>query len=86
MSQTTKLVLGIAVAALVFGGGYAYWNSKETSETAMPGSPEVTSLPSGSATTDNALDTDLQTIDAQLNQVDKDNASAKATISSSVAQ
>lgn len=86
MSQSTKLVLGIAVAVLVLGGGYAYWNSKELSETAMPGSPEVSTLPSGTATTDTALDTDLQAVDSQLNLVDKDNANTKSSIDSTVAR
>ena len=86
MSQSTKLVLGVAVAVLVLGGGYAYWNSKELSETAMPGSPEVSTLPSGTATTDTALDTDLQAVDAQLQLVDKDNANTKSSIDSTVAR
>ena len=80
MSQTTKLVLGIAVAVIVLGGGYAYWqNSMES--TTPTSTEEVTSLPSGTDTTDQALDSDITAVDAQLKAVGTDNAGVTTSIS-----
>ena len=80
MSHTTKLVLGIAVAVIVLGGGYAYWQN--TKEVGTPTSmEEVTSLPSGTDTTDQALDSDMTAVDAQLKAVGTDNANVTTSIS-----
>lgn len=79
MSQTTKLVLGVAIAVMVLGSGYAYW--KNTQIKAGQNNPaEVTTLPSGKETTNTALDQDLSAIDAQLQAVSSDNANVSASV------
>ena len=80
MSHNSKLVLGIAVAVIVLLGGYAYWQSAQ-SVSAPESAEEVTSLPSGTDTTDGALDSDMVAVDAQLKAVDSDNADVTTSIS-----
>jgi hypothetical protein len=84
MSKTTKLVLGIVIAAMVLGGGYAYWQSSQTA--AMPESPEVTTLPSGTDKSDGALDADLKAIDSQLKDVGTDATNLSASVSAAQSQ
>ncbi len=85
MSQTTKLVLGIAIAVMVIGSGYAYWKrSAEKAES--PSAEEVTTLPSGSDTSDAALDTDIKAIDTQIQAVGTDNADVSTSVTAAQAK
>ncbi len=85
MSQTTKLVLGIAIAVMVIGSGYAYWkNSHEKMEPTS--AEEVTTLPSGTDTSDTALDTDMKAIDTQIQAVGTDNADVSTSVTAAQAR
>ena len=84
MSQTTKIVFGIAVAVVVLGGGYAYMHRPESQ--LRPENPEVTTLPSGTDKSDTALDADLRAIDSQLSAVGVDSANLKASVSAAQSQ
>ena len=83
MSQTSKLVLGIAVAAIVLAGAYYYWHKTQTSQS--QGS-EVTSLPSGTDSSDSSLQSDLSAIDAQIQEVGNDTASVTDSVAAASAQ
>ncbi len=85
MSQTSKIVLAIAVVAVVLLGGFYYWNVMRSSAPA-PENPEVTTLPTGSDSSDTAIDEDLASIDAQLDAVSDDNASANDSVNAAVSQ
>lgn len=79
MSQTMKLVLGIVIAVMVLASGYLYWQHKMMQTSA--GTPsEVTTLPSGNDTSDEALDKDLGSIDTQIQGVSSDNADVSASV------
>lgn len=86
MSQTSKIVLGIAVVVIVLIGAYFIWHRtasapETTGQAQGTGSPEeTTTLPSGSNTSDAAIDQDLTSIDTQIQAVDTDNASAADSI------
>lgn len=86
ISQTTKLILGLAVVIVLFASGYAYYHAHEEIVAAGPASPEVTTLPSGSDLSNAALDTDIQAVDSQMTEVQKDNANTKASIQTAVVQ
>lgn len=79
MSQTMKLVLGIVIAVMVLASGYLYWQHRMLqSSTETPS--EVTTLPSGTDTSDAALDKDLGSIDTQIKGVNSDNADVGASV------
>lgn len=85
MSQTTKLVLGIAIAVMVLGSGYAYWkNSAEKAESTS--AEEVTTLPSGTDTSDPALDKDMSAIDTQIQAVGTDNTDVSTSVTAAQAK
>ena len=84
MSQKATIGIGIAVvAALLLGGGY-YWYSMQ--QQAQPASPEVTTLPTWSDSSDTAIDQDLAAIDTQIQAVSEDTANADSSVSTAVAQ
>jgi hypothetical protein len=83
MSKKTYLVLGIVVIAALLLGGFYYWNA--TQQTVQPENPEVSTLPSGSDTSDSAIDQDLAAIDAQIQAVGDDTDSADASVATAVA-
>ncbi|MEK7602030.1 MAG: hypothetical protein AAB472_00895 [Patescibacteria group bacterium] len=85
MSKNTKIVLGILAAVVILGGCYAYWQYRESTRSGAE-QTEVTTLPSGTDQSDTALESDLGSIDAQINAVGSDNADAKASIQDVVAQ
>lgn len=82
MSQTSKIVLGIAVLAVLLGGAVYYWHStRDTDDTATNASAsDVTTLPSGASTTDSSIEQDLASIDSQIQAVANDNADAGASV------
>ena len=85
MSQTTKLVLGIAIAFMVIGSGYAYFkNSEEKME--PTNAEEMTTLPSGTDTSDAALDADMNAIDTQIKGVGTDNADVSTSVTAAQAK
>lgn len=85
MSQTTKLVLGIAVAVVVLGGAYYYWQQTHGPSSSEE-QTEVTTLPTGTDKSDNSLEKDLSSIDAQIQAVANDNTNAAASVQAASAQ
>lgn len=86
MSQNTKLVLGIVALVVVLGGAYWYWQSRQTPTASNDGSStEVTSLPSGSNTSDTALEEDMASIDTQIKAVASDNTQASQSVDAAAA-
>ncbi len=81
MSQTSKIVLGIAVAAVVLAGAYYYWQQTESKTAQTQGTEEITTLPSGTNSSDTSLDTDINAIDSQIQAVGTDNANVSASVS-----
>ncbi len=79
MTSTTKVVLGIIVI-IVLGIAVLFW-------TRNPGTPETTAtddstaLPSGSDTSDAALEQDQAAIGASLDQANSDSAQADQSVS-----
>jgi len=86
MSQTSKIVLGIAVVAVVLIGGFYYWHQNQKNNDSATNSQEVTNLPSGSKTDDASLEQDFSSVDTQLQGVASDNADAKASVNAAVSQ
>ncbi len=89
MSQTSKIVLGIAVVAVVLAGGFYFWYQQQGAQsegTTSASAANVTTLPSGTATTNTSIDQDLSAIDAQIKAVGNDNASAKTSVDAAAAQ
>jgi cytoskeletal protein RodZ len=82
MSKTSQIVLGIAVVAVVALGGLYYWHTMNLQ--AQPENPEVTTLPTGSDSSDSAIEQDLASIDAQIKEVEDDTDSADASVSTAV--
>jgi hypothetical protein len=70
MSQTAKIVIGVIVV-LVIAGGIWYWSQ---------GSWGNSALPSGSDTSDAALDQDMNSINANIQEVNTDSADADASV------
>lgn len=85
MSNATKLLIGLVVLVLILGGVFWWYHGKQANERAAIAPGEDTSLPSGSATTDQALAQDLSSIDSQLQASQNDTASASASVDSAVA-
>jgi uncharacterized protein HemX len=89
MSQTTKTVLGIAIVAVVLAGAYYYWHQHSATTSASTSSAsaaDVTTLPSGSSTTNASIEQDLSSIDAQIQAANTDNAAAGASVNAAQAQ
>lgn len=65
--------------AVILLGGFFYW---QMTSPFMPGaeSTEVTTLPSGQNTDDSSINEDLASIDAQIQAVSADNASAGESV------
>ncbi|MDB5195085.1 MAG: hypothetical protein JWO84_269 [Parcubacteria group bacterium] len=83
MSQTTKIVLGIVVVAVILAGAYYYWNMHTSTAgigTTSAAAGDVTTLPSGSSATDASIAQDLSSIDSQITAVNADTASAGASV------
>jgi outer membrane murein-binding lipoprotein Lpp len=81
MSKKSKIVLGCAGIAVLLLGGFYYWNSMRS---VAPENPEVSTLPTGENTSDDSLDTDLAAIDAQIQAVGSDTASANDSVNAAV--
>ena len=86
MSQTSKLVLGIAVLLVIALGAYYYWHQQQTASVPASNSTEVTTLPSGSSTSDTAIEQDLSSIDSQIKASGGDNADVHTSVSAAAAQ
>lgn len=86
MSQTSKIVLGIAIAAIALLGGFYYWNATHTETVGQESAEEKTSLPSGDNTQDSAIEQDFSAVDTQLSGVQSDNADVGASVSAAAAQ
>jgi hypothetical protein len=82
MSQTSKIVLGIAVVAVLLAGAYYYWHMHQGTAAGSnsTAAADVTALPSGSSSTDASLAKDLASIDSQIQAVNKDNMTASASV------
>ncbi len=90
MSQTNKVIVGVAVLAVVAGGAY-YWfalhgktdsmANQEKGSYMNQGPATVTTLPSGSDTSDAALQQDSAAIDAQMKGLDSDSANVDQSVS-----
>lgn len=78
MSKTSKTILGIVILVIVLALAIIFWRREQAQ--APTGAEEVTELPTGSETTDEALDEDLSSIDAQLQGVADDNANVSASV------
>ncbi len=87
MSLTSKIVLGLAILAVVLLGGFYYWHSTQpkASPTATS-NEEVTTLPSGSKSDDASIEQDFSSIDAQLQGVQSDNSDVNASVNAAAAQ
>lgn len=81
MSQTSKITLGICVLVVVLLGVFFYWQMKDP----FMMQDAETALPTGQATDDSSLEEDLASIDAQIEAVSSDNASASESIDTAVA-
>lgn len=81
MSQTSKIVIGIAVAAVVLAGAYYYWQTTQSGTRDTQATEEVTTLPTGTNSSDTSLDTDINAIDSQIQAVGTDNANVDASVS-----
>jgi hypothetical protein len=87
MSQTAKIVLGIAIVAVILLAAFYYWHvAKAPTASPAVANPEVSTLPSGSSTSDAAIQEDLTAIDAQLQSVHQDNTDASASVQTAVSQ
>ncbi len=92
MSQTSKIVLASAVAVVVLGGAYYFWQMQEaktgTEQTTGTNSdsPETTTLPSGSSTSDASLTMDMGAIGTQIHSVGTDNGAASQSVNAAAAQ
>lgn len=87
MSQTAKIVLGIAIVAVILLAAFYYWHTAKAPAPAnTAANPEVSTLPSGTNTSDAALQQDLSAIDAQLQSVQQDNSDASASVQTAVSQ
>ncbi len=80
MSTTLKIVIGVVVVIILAGGGYWYWSSHQAQPAASVDASmnDDGTLPSGSDTSDASLDQDSAAIDAQMQGLDSDSASANA--------
>lgn len=84
MSQTSKIVLGIAgVAVVLLAVGY-YWHANQVGEEKLPENAETSTLPSGQASDDTALEQDFTAIDSQIQAVGTDNANANESVNAAV--
>ena len=88
MSKTSKIVLGVAVLAVLLLGGFYYWQTmqKNAALSGTQGAAEVTTLPSGASTNDAAIEKDLTSVDAQLAGVASDNTDTHTSVSAAAAQ
>jgi uncharacterized protein HemX len=86
MSQTSKLVLGIAVLLVIALGAYYYWHSQQASQVTASNPTEVTTLPSGSSTSDTSIEQDLSSIDSQIKASNDDNANVHTSVTAAAAQ
>lgn len=86
MSSTTKIVIAVVVVILVVlgiwywsAGNHGSWNNgaASTSDAAM--------LPSGSDTSDAALDQDMASINANIQAADADSTNADQSVSAAAA-
>lgn len=68
MSTTWKVVIGVVIVVLIGTAAY-FWSTEKAS------APQDTAaLPTGNSTTDDSLDKDMQSMDAQINAFTSDNA------------
>jgi len=82
MSSSNKTVLAIVVvAAVALAGYYGYQWYQKGQGAAF--SEEAAELPSGSSTTDSSLEEDAAAIDAELQGLAEDDASAAASLKTS---
>lgn len=90
MSKTSKLVLGAVIIAIILIAGFSFWQIERKSASlgsASAGtSAEVTTLPSGTSTSDASIEEDLSAIDAQLQGVSNDTQAASASVDASASQ
>lgn len=82
MTSAVKTSLGVVLLIVIAGGMYWYTNMREAptegvtvEESGDSSLSAATTLPTGSATEDDALDQDLSAIEAQMNGFAEDNAS-----------
>lgn len=85
MSKNSKIVLGVVALAIIALGAY-YWHQNETAGNTAPNSEEVTTLPSGTNTSDSSIEQDLNSIDAQIQAARNDSADASASVDAAAAQ
>ncbi len=90
MSNTVKIVIGIIVVAVIAVGAYLFFGRPHGAlprfmddERSMPAGQQLddsTALPSGSSTSDQSLDQDMNAINAQMDAASSDAAGASASV------
>lgn len=83
MSRTGKIILWVIVAAVVVGGGIWWWMASQNGApssmpTAMDNGSASTSYPQGNS--DQSINQDMASLDAQMNGLSSDSASVAASM------
>lgn len=78
MSSISKIIIALVVIALVIGGFSLLRSSDAVAPTVEQS--DTTELPSGTSTSDESLDQDLATIDANLKTTETDTSALDAGI------
>ena len=86
MSQNAKILTGIAVVVVVLVGGALYMHSRNApgwagSESGAAMTDDSGTLPSGSDTSDQGIDQDMQSINANLNASAQDSSAVDQSVS-----
>lgn len=89
MTSTAKITI-LVLIVLALGAGVYYWTSSQNTQTesipegtvleADANLGATTTLPTGGSTSDASLDTDLSSIDAQLNAFSSDSAAVGTSL------